>query len=119
MAFDMIGEVKFSNDGKKILFVGTLNNKSVIVVDGVESRMYDRIYDIDFSENGASVEFKAKTNDKTFKVVDGKESAKKYYRIGSLHFIDNKTIEFYVYEKGTNSVKRMLIEDSIEREADR
>lgn len=47
--YDQIREIKFSSDGKRILFVGIIGNQAVAVIDGVESRPYDRVYDIDFS----------------------------------------------------------------------
>lgn len=73
-------EFRFSPDGSHIAYTARKGNKWVMVVDGVESPLYDSLREPCFSLDGKNLCYVAFRNNKSILVINGKES-KEYYGI--------------------------------------
>jgi len=68
----VIGEIRFSNDGKRSGFVVERNHQRFVVIDGVEGAKFDDItFDVRFSDDGKRYSYAGKRDGKEYAVIDG------------------------------------------------
>lgn len=81
----VLGEMKFSEDGRRNAFVAERDRRRFVVIDGVEGPKFDDItLDIRFSADGKRYSYAGKRGGKHYAVIDGVETA--YDEISSLLF---------------------------------
>jgi hypothetical protein len=81
----VLGEIKFSEDGKRNAFVAERDRQRFVVIDGVEGPKFDDItLDIRFSGDGRRYSYAGKRGGKQYAVIDGVATA--YDEISSLVF---------------------------------
>ena len=71
---EAVGPVIASRDGKRITYSAGQDSKRLVVVDGVEGRLYDDVRTIGFSPDGRHLTYTAKRSGRYVVVVDGAES---------------------------------------------
>jgi len=85
----------FSIDGKRVMFVESINNQSRLVVDGVKDKDYPTVDSPCFSPDGQRIAFTTNRGGKSVAVVDGKEGTP-YEEISEIHFSpDSKRIAYW------------------------
>ncbi|MFN7182153.1 MAG: hypothetical protein ACK4NF_05700, partial [Planctomycetota bacterium] len=73
--YNLVFNIIFSPDSKKVGFRAKKDNREVVVIDGKESNQYDMIIgELNFSSDSKRVGFIAKKGSKYIGVVDGNES---------------------------------------------
>ena len=75
--FPGVGKIVFSSDGRRTAYWAKAQDGGfMMVLDGVEGRIYDEINDPVFSPDGDHVAYIAKDKDGKFVVLDGKEGTR-------------------------------------------
>jgi hypothetical protein len=84
--YTLISDVGFFPGTDKVYFVGTLNKKDRLVVDGVEGPRYDEIGDLVFSENGQVFIYTVYDGDVAF-IVEGANEGQKFWKVENVNFV--------------------------------
>ncbi len=85
-SYTLISDIGFFPGTSKVYFVGTLNKKERLVVNGVEGPHYDEIGDLLFSEDGKVFIYAVRDGDVSF-VVEGANEGEKFWKVENVNFV--------------------------------
>ena len=109
--YDGVGSPVFSPDGTRLAYLAKQADKWLIVVDGVDGKLYDdiRYTSLTFSPDGQHVAYDVKQAGEEFVVVDGVEG-KQYTSIMGKVIFDSAHNLHYLAQQNTGIY---LVEDVI------
>lgn len=107
----VLGEMEFSEDGKRSAFVAERDRQRFVVIDGVEGPKFDDItLDIRFSADAKRYSYAGKRGGKQYAVIDGVATA--YDEISSLVFSPDGKHLSVCARRGEN---RLTLVDGVEQ----